>query len=166
MEFTAADIFQHSPFGDMLNSLKSLSLSGDSWPNYVRLEWEVGDKEISFPHTTHFIATVDDVTYMLDFDSDDTDGMDVGAGDDLEPPPTGRWTATSSYDIYMVDTPKEDSGNKKDTTGDKTPGQKPKQRRRRRSKSSNSKNSDNSARKIDTPVNSESNNDHMNPAME
>ena len=26
MEFTAADIFQHSPFGDMLNSLKSLSL--------------------------------------------------------------------------------------------------------------------------------------------
>ena len=27
MEFTAADIFQHSPFGDMLNSLKSLSLS-------------------------------------------------------------------------------------------------------------------------------------------
>ena len=25
MEFTSADIFQHSPFGDMLNSLKSLS---------------------------------------------------------------------------------------------------------------------------------------------
>ena len=29
MEFTAADIFQHSPLGDMLNSLRSLSLSGD-----------------------------------------------------------------------------------------------------------------------------------------
>ena len=29
MEFTAADIFQHSPFGDILNSLKSLSLSGE-----------------------------------------------------------------------------------------------------------------------------------------
>ena len=28
MEFTAADIFQHSPFGNILNSLKSLSLSG------------------------------------------------------------------------------------------------------------------------------------------
>ena len=26
MEFTAADVFQHSPFGDILNSLKSLSL--------------------------------------------------------------------------------------------------------------------------------------------
>jgi len=34
---------------------------------------------------------------MLDFDSYDIDGMDVDAGDDLEPPPTGRWTATSSY---------------------------------------------------------------------
>ena len=29
MEFTAADIFQHSPFGDVLNSLRSLSLSGE-----------------------------------------------------------------------------------------------------------------------------------------
>ena len=37
MEFTFADIFQHSPFGDVLNSLRSLSLSGDPCPNYVRL---------------------------------------------------------------------------------------------------------------------------------
>ena len=29
MEFTSADVFQHSPFGDILNSLKSLSLSGE-----------------------------------------------------------------------------------------------------------------------------------------
>ena len=34
MEFTAADIFQHSPFGDILDSLKSLSLSGEPWPDY------------------------------------------------------------------------------------------------------------------------------------
>ena len=34
MEFTAADTFQHSPFGDILNSLKSLSLSGEPWPDY------------------------------------------------------------------------------------------------------------------------------------
>ena len=33
MEFTAADIFQHSPFGVILNSLKSLSLLGEPWPD-------------------------------------------------------------------------------------------------------------------------------------
>ena len=66
----------------------------------------------------------------------------------------------------MVDTPKEDNDDKKDATDDKPPGQKPKQRRRRRSKSSHSKNSDKSARKIDTPIDSKGNNDHMDPAME
>ena len=30
MEFTSAGIFEHSPFGDILNSLRSLSLSGES----------------------------------------------------------------------------------------------------------------------------------------
>ena len=49
MEFTAADIFQHSPLGDVLNSLRSLSLSGDPWPNYVRLEWEADDEGIHYP---------------------------------------------------------------------------------------------------------------------
>ena len=88
MEFAAADIFQHSPFGDMLNSLKSLCLLGESWPDYARLKGEEGDEEIRCPPTTHFIATVDDVTNMLESDSDDTDGMDVSAGDDSEPPPT------------------------------------------------------------------------------
>ena len=34
MEFTVADVFQHSPFGDILKSLKSLSLSGEPWPDY------------------------------------------------------------------------------------------------------------------------------------
>ena len=29
-EFSAADIFQHSPLGDVLSSLKNLSLAGDS----------------------------------------------------------------------------------------------------------------------------------------
>ena len=65
MVFTSADIFQHSPLGDVLNPLKSLSLSGDSWPNYVRLEWEVDDEEIRSPPTTHLIATVVDLTDVI-----------------------------------------------------------------------------------------------------
>ena len=103
--------------GDVLNLLKSLSLSRDSWPNYVRLEWEANDEGIRYPPTTHLIATVDDLTDMLDFDSEDIDGMDDDAGEEQEPPPTGRWTATSSYDIYMVGTPKENNGeDQKDAT--------------------------------------------------
>jgi len=46
---------------------------------------------------------------MLDYGSEDIDGMDDD--DDEEqgqnPPFTGRWPATSSYDVYMVDTPKK-----------------------------------------------------------
>ena len=84
MEFTAADIFQHSPFGDILNSLRSLSLSGGPGPNYVRPEWEAGDEGIRCPPTTHFIATIEDLTDVLDFDSEDIDGMDDDAGEDSE----------------------------------------------------------------------------------
>ena len=44
---------------------------------------------------------------MLDFDFEDIDCMDDDAGDEQEPLPTGHRTPTSSYDVYMVDTPKE-----------------------------------------------------------
>ena len=145
----------------MLNSLRSLSLLGDSRPNYVRLEWEADDEEIHYPPTTHLIATVDDLTDTLDFDSEDIDGMDDDAGEEQEPPPTGRWTATSSYDIYMVDTPKESDGEeRKDATEDNPLDKQPKRRRRRRSKSRHSKNSDNSARGNNTP------DDPMDPVKE
>ena len=89
--------------------------------------WDTEDEENRNPPTTHFVATVDDLTDMLDFNPNHIDGMHVDTGEDPEPPPTGRWTATSSYDVYMVDTPKEDNGDKKDTTEDKPPG--PKQKR-------------------------------------
>ena len=47
------------------------------------------------------------MTDMLAFDSKDIDCMDDDAGDEHEPLPIGHWTPTSSYDVYMVDTPKE-----------------------------------------------------------
>ena len=127
------DIFQHSPLCDVLSSLKYLSLSGDSWPNYVRLKGEADDEEIHYPPTTHLIATVDDLTDMLDFDSGDIDGMDDDAGEEQEPSPTGRWAATSSYVIYMVDTPKESDGNKA-TEDNPLEKQSKNRRQRRRSK--------------------------------
>ena len=70
---------------------------------------------------------------MLNSDSEDIHGMDDDAGDEQEPPPTGRWAATSSYDIYMVDTPKETNGD--EATGDNPSGKKSKHgHHRRRSK--------------------------------
>ena len=51
-----------------------------------------------------------DLTDMLDFVFEDIDDMDDDAGEEQEPPPIGRRTTTSSYDIYMVDTPKENKG--------------------------------------------------------
>ena len=49
---------------------------------------------------------------MLDYASEDIDGMDDDAGEEQaeNPPFTEHWTATSSYDMYMVDAPKEGEG--------------------------------------------------------
>ena len=67
---------------------------------------------------------------MLDFDSEDIDDIDGDAEEAQEPPLTGRWTATSSYDIYMVDNPKETNGD--EATEDNPSGRKTKHGRRRR----------------------------------
>ena len=91
---------------------------------------------------------------MLDFDSKDIDGMDDDAGDEQEPPPTGRWTATSSYDIYMVATPKEGDGDK---IAEDNPSKKQSKhrRQRRRSKSRQSKNGDSGTGDNNTPDSAE-----------
>ena len=67
------------------------------------------------------VATVDDLTDVLDFDSEDIDGMDADEGDDEEPAPIRPWKATSSYDTYMVDTPNEGDG---DGTAEDDPSKK------------------------------------------
>ena len=100
---------------------RSLSLSGEPWPDYGQHGWDTDDEEIHSRPTTHFVATVDDLTDMLDFDSEDIDGMDDDVGDEHEPTPIGHWKATSSYDIYMVDTPKEGNG---DETAEDDPSKK------------------------------------------
>ena len=82
--------------------------------------------------------------------------MDADAGDDEEPVPIGPWKATSSYDIYMVNTPKEGDGD--GTTVDDTAKKQPKRRRqRRRSKSRQSKNGDSGTGDNNTPESAEDN---------
>lgn len=78
---------------------------------------------------------------MLYYGSEDIDSMDDDAGEEQaqKPPPIGRRTATSSYDIYIVDTPIE-----KEADGDNgMPVDEPPKRRRqkRRPRSSKRKNS-------------------------
>ena len=102
------------------------------------------DEQIRSPPTTHLIATIDDLTDMLDFGSEDFDGMDDEARDEPEPPPTGRWTATSSHDVYMVDTPNEANGDEK-AEDDPSKKQPKRRRQRRRPKSRHSKSSDNNS---------------------
>ena len=72
---------------------------------------------------------------MLDYASEDIDGMDddVGAEPGQNSPLTGRWMATSTYDVYMVDTPeKKDDNGTPDPDGDKPVDEPPKHRRERR----------------------------------
>ena len=90
-------------------------------------------KEFAAHPPPHFVATIDGLTDVLDFEFKDIDGMDDDAGELQEPPLTGRWTATSSYDIYMVDTPKKTNGD--EAKEDNPSGRKAKHgRRQRRSK--------------------------------
>ena len=86
---------------------------------------------------------------MLDFDSKDIDGMDADAGDDQEPAPTGHWKTTSSYDIYMVDAPKDDDEERKDAPKACSLEKQSKRRRKRHPKSRLGRN-----------------NDHTDPALE
>lgn len=68
---------------------------------------------------------------MLDYDSEDIDGMYTDGGDDQEPAPIGHWKATSSYDVYMVDTPKRnDNEDQKGATRDRSLEKQSKQRRK------------------------------------
>ena len=134
MEFTTADVFQHSPFGDILKSLKFLSLTKEPRPDYGRGGWDADD-EVRNPPTTHLIATVEDIADMLDFDSEDIDGMDVDKGDDQEPAPIGLRKTTSSYDVCMVDTHnRNDNEDQKDAARDRSPEKQSKRRRKRKAK--------------------------------
>ena len=156
--------------GRCVEFIKKISLAGDSQPNYIRFELEADDREFCSPPATHFIDTVEDLTDTLDYDSEDIDGMGDDAVEEQaqNPPFTGRWTATSLYDVYMVDTPKENSSDdKEDPVEDKPPEIQPKRRRqRRRSKSRRGKNSNTGTGETNTPDDVEDNEDLVEPTSE
>ena len=107
---------------------------------------------------------------MPDYGSEDIDGMDDDAGEEQaeNPPFTGRWTATSSYDVYMVDTPKEgNDDNEKNLVEDKPPEIQPKRRRQWcRSKSHCNKDSNTGTREDNTLDDAEDNEDPVEATSE
>ena len=110
-----------------MSSLKYLLLSGETWTDCGQDGWDADDEEIQSPPTTHLVAVVNDLTDMLYDNSEDIDGMDDDAGDNQEPAPTRHWKSTSSYDMYMLDIPKD--GNGEGTAEDDPSKKQPKRRR-------------------------------------
>lgn len=100
---------QLSLLDEALGLIQSLAIMEVSPPNYTqcKLGTEVG--EFFTVPTTHLVATVNDLTDMLDYASEDINDMDddVDVKQSQNPPITGRWTATSIYDVHMVDTLEE-----------------------------------------------------------
>ena len=150
--------------------MRSLVITEGQRPNYAQPGLGAKSGEFYVPPTTHFIATVEDLTDMLDYASEDIDGMDDDAGEVQAKNLlfTGCWTTTYSYDVYMVDTPKEGSGDdKEDPVEDKPPETQPKRRRqRRRSKSRRGKDSNTDTRENNTLNDAEDNEDPVKPTSE
>src|SRR4051812_39169336 len=107
---------------------------------------------------------------MLNYASEDINGMDddVEAEPAQNPPITGLWTATSTYDVYMVDTPeKKDDNGTQDPDEDKPVDEPPKRRRQwRRSRSRRGREGNTSTGDNDTPDNTEDPDHPMEPAFE
>ena len=98
------------------------------------------------------------------------DGMDDDADKEQgqDPPFTGCWTATSSYDVYMVDTPKKASDDdKEDPVGNKpSETQSKRSRPKRHSKSRRSKDSNTGTGENSTPDDAENNEDPVGATSE
>ena len=119
--------------------------------------------------TCGVLHTVDDLTDVLDYGSEDIDGMDDDADREQgqDPPFTGRWTATSSYDVYMVDTPKGSGDDKEEPDANKTSETQSKHRLpKRRSKPRRSKDGNTASEENSTPGAAENNEEPVGAASE
>ena len=106
---------------------------------------------------------------MLDYGFEDITGMDDDADNEQgqDPPFTGRWTATSSYDVYMVDTPKGSGDDKEEPDRNKPSETQSKRRRpKRRSKPRRSKDSNTGTGENSTPGDAKNNEDPVRAASE
>ena len=91
--------------------------------------------------------------------------MDDDVGDEHEPAPIGHRKATSSYDIYVVDTPNEGNGDER-MEDDPSKKQPKRRRQRRHSKSRQSKSGDIGTGDNNTPDSADDNNNPLQQDLE
>jgi hypothetical protein len=104
-----------STINEVLDRIQIMSITDGSSSIYEQIGFEANHGEFCVPPTTHLVATIEDLTDMLDYASEEADDMDedidvMSYSDTALPTPTtGKWTTTSTYDVYMVDTAKDGS---------------------------------------------------------
>ena len=103
-----------SLLNEVLDRIQGLGISDGQSSVYDQIGLKADDREIYVTPTTHLVAMVEDLTDVLDYASDEANDIDEyvddasGVASPMAIPHTGNWAATSTYDVYMVDTPKED----------------------------------------------------------
>ena len=72
--------------------MRSLVITREQCLNYAQPRLGAESREFYVRPTTHFIATVEDLTDMLDYGSEDIDSIDDDAGEEQaqEPPCIGH----------------------------------------------------------------------------
>ena len=87
---------QTSLLNEALDLMRSLAITKESLPNYAQHTLGAESGEFYVAPTSHFIDTVKDLTDMLDYASEDINGMDDDAGEEKSQNPlfTGCWMTT------------------------------------------------------------------------
>ena len=71
-----------SLLNEALDLMRSLAITEESPPDFAQPGLGAESREFYVPPTTHFIATIEDLTDMLDYASEDIDEMDNDAGEE------------------------------------------------------------------------------------
>ena len=104
---------------EMLDRIQSLAISDGRTSVYDQIWEKSGEVGIFNPPSTHLISTVEDLTDVLAYASEEATDMDEDVGEMSDTTSsraithTGTWAATSTYDVYTVDTPKDGGGSGK-----------------------------------------------------
>ena len=89
-----SDSIELSILNEALDRISSMKITDDPTPICAQIGLKTGQDEFFVPPTTHLTATVEDLTDVLDYASEEADYMDK-EDHALTPINARRWTATS-----------------------------------------------------------------------